>query len=116
MASCKDCLCVDVCKMRSDIVSADYYPEILKKKFEEECNCPHFKDRTRFMELPCNVGDTVYYLATKFEKKGRKKVDIEFVESGIVDNILLGQKLNGQAVVCVASAYIWKNVLIGSIC
>lgn len=60
MANCKDCLCVDVCKMRSDIVSADYYPEILKKKFEEECNCPHFKDRNRFVELPCKVGDVVY--------------------------------------------------------
>lgn len=60
MANCKDCLCVDVCKMRSDIVSADYYPEILKKKFEEECNCPHFKDRTRFVELPCKIGATVY--------------------------------------------------------
>ena len=59
MANCKDCLCVDVCKMRSDIVSADYYPEILKKKFEEECNCPHFKDRTRFVELPCKVKDLI---------------------------------------------------------
>lgn len=84
MASCKDCLCVDVCKMRSDIVSADYYPEILKKKFEEECNCPHFKDRTRFVELPCKVGDTVYVIENN-----------EIIED-FVDQIGIGYYCDGE--------------------
>lgn len=68
MASCKDCLCVDVCKMRSDIISADCYPEILRKKFEEECNCPHFKDRSRFMELPCKIGEEIYEMVLNRDK------------------------------------------------
>lgn len=46
MASCKDCLSVDVCKNR-DV-------------FGDMPTCEHFKDRTRFMELPCKVGDVVY--------------------------------------------------------
>lgn len=68
MANCNDCLCVDVCKMHSDIVSADYYPKILRKKFEEESNCPHFKDRTRFVELPCKFGDIVYEMVLNRDK------------------------------------------------
>lgn len=68
MANCNDCLCVDVCKMHSDIVSADYYPEILRKKFEEESNCPHFKDRNRFVELPCKVGEEIYEMVLTRDK------------------------------------------------
>lgn len=48
MASCKDCLHVDVCKSK-DI-------------FGDMPVCPHFKDRNRFVELPCKVGDMVYFV------------------------------------------------------
>ena len=48
MASCKNCLSVDVCKNR-DV-------------FGDMPTCEHFKDRTRFVELPCKVGDTVYLI------------------------------------------------------
>ena len=82
MANCNDCLCVDVCKMHSDIVSADYYPEILRKKFEEESNCPHFKDRTRFVELPYKVGDTVYF-ATKDKFNSATIDEITITENGL---------------------------------
>lgn len=40
--------------------------------------------------LPCKVGDTVYFLATKYEKQGRKKVPVEYVDIGWVDNIVFG--------------------------
>lgn len=46
MASCKECLCFDVCSIA----------EIMGENF---C-CPDCKDRNRFVELPCKVGDTVY--------------------------------------------------------
>lgn len=48
MASCKDCLCFDVC---------DPYKKIEADLLER---CEHFKDRNRFIELPCKKGDTVY--------------------------------------------------------
>lgn len=47
MASCKDCLCFDVCSI-AEIMGEDF------------C-CLDFKDRNRFVELPCKVGDKVYY-------------------------------------------------------
>ena len=45
MASCKECLYGDVCFTVLDSMQ-----------------CQHFKDRSRFVELPCKVGDTVYLL------------------------------------------------------
>lgn len=46
MASCKECLCFDVCSIAA----------IMGENF---C-CPDCKDRNRFVELPCKVGDVVY--------------------------------------------------------
>ena len=57
MASCKDCIHDKVCSKyfrafwghtankHSDLINAD--PK----------DCPYFKDRSRFVELPCKVGD-----------------------------------------------------------
>ena len=49
MASCKDCMHEKVC---------DYFEGDLNEEGAE--NCVYFKDRNRFVELPCKVGDTVY--------------------------------------------------------
>ena len=45
MASCKDCVCFDVCSI-ADVMGEDY------------C-CPDCKDRNRFVELPCAVKDLI---------------------------------------------------------
>ena len=56
MASCKDCVHVEVCGTFS-ILSEDF--EIASpERIASDCNC--FKDRSRFVELPCKVGDKVY--------------------------------------------------------
>ena len=59
MASCKDCVHVDVCK--------DYAINYLKgtpiEALEREVGdypCCRFQDRSLFVELPCKVGDIVY--------------------------------------------------------
>lgn len=49
MAKCKDCLHFNVCN--------DMYFNLA---VESERNCGYFADRSRFVELPCKVGDTVY--------------------------------------------------------
>ena len=46
MAKCNKCLHGDVCFTILDSMQ-----------------CQHFKDRSRFVELPCKVGDRVYYIA-----------------------------------------------------
>ena len=63
MATCKDCVHVEVCR---------YYTNELAKangtplKVEEieglpECDdCEHFKDRSRFVELPCKRGTELF--------------------------------------------------------
>lgn len=48
MATCKDCLHVDVCNSRCPDPN------------NERLICDNFKDRSRFVDLPCKVGDKVY--------------------------------------------------------
>ena len=47
MASCKDCLYYEVCSVDESCLP-DYV------------NCKYFKDRNRFVELPCKVGKAVF--------------------------------------------------------
>ena len=54
--TCKDCIRYDVCEYE--------YPEFVHEKdgknADMEKECIQFKDKSRFVELPCKVGDTVY--------------------------------------------------------
>ena len=77
--TCKDCIHYDVCggytlsDLDSDVFHyarecrTDEIPDI-----EERCN--GFKDKSRFVELPCNVGDTVYYIEGAYYKSKRQTV------------------------------------------
>lgn len=55
MASCKDCIHYEVC--------ADYFDAII------ECGttCSFLKDRSRFVELPCKIGDTLYTVVNGYK-------------------------------------------------
>lgn len=55
MANCKDCLCGDVCSIA----------EVMGENF---C-CPDCKDRNRFVELPCKIGEELYRVKTVRGKK-----------------------------------------------
>ena len=52
MAICKDCLHFEVCKFM--------YGEEFEQHWPPFGTCDRFKDRSRFVELPCKVGDAVY--------------------------------------------------------
>ena len=64
MATCKDCVHVDVC---CSYLSTAYNkcklatPDFKLLKNIECDECQHFQDRSRFVELPCKVGDKVYF-------------------------------------------------------
>lgn len=64
MASCKDCLSCKVC-YRTQVEGIPECTEIR--------DCPHFEDRNRFAELPCKVGDKVYYF---FSDSNYKKYEV----------------------------------------
>lgn len=50
MASCKDCVHYDVCQNLEMNGISRIHPK----------QCNNFKDKSRFVELPCAVGDTLY--------------------------------------------------------
>lgn len=65
MATCAECVHVDVCH---EFVKELAAARGLKLGSVEEISailqsddCEQFKDRSRFVELPCKVGDTVYF-------------------------------------------------------
>ena len=52
MATCKECVHVGVCS----------YAQNSNNEFE---HCANFRDRSRFVELPCKAGTTVYTVSLK---------------------------------------------------
>ena len=69
MATCKECVHVEVCRYyTNELAKANGIP----LKLEEverllECDdCENFKDRSRFVELTCKAGDTIYTVSLKY--------------------------------------------------
>ena len=55
--NCKDCLFYDFC---NDYNEYPEYVQHCEQTTGKEFECSHFKDKSRFVELPCKVGETVY--------------------------------------------------------
>ena len=68
MATCKDCLHVEVCEdFTRHKLSPSKAEEILPILRERGNTCEHFKDRSRFVELPVKISDK-YYMDIKQAK------------------------------------------------
>ena len=65
MKSCKDCVHYDVC----------IYVEMDAERVEELCD--KFKDKSKFIEIPFNIGDTVYVITNIDGIKSNGKEIIE---------------------------------------
>lgn len=60
----KHCLHWEVCKLTPpEYATAKYYTFC---NYAERCEC--FKDKSKYIELPCKVGDTVYQTDTVGER------------------------------------------------
>ena len=57
--TCRDCIHYEAC--------LSVYMDLKGHNFP----CPQFKDRSRFVELPCKLGDTVYFVLRSFDGKMR---------------------------------------------
>ena len=55
METCKDCFHYDVCKTEDEILCAGTK---VKDLISDNFKC--FKDKSRFIELPCKLGDELY--------------------------------------------------------
>lgn len=76
--TCADCIYEDVCKIR-------HFPSMFGLT---GADCGHFKDKSRFIELPCAVGDTVYFIDTcrTAEDYGKKFINFSRVKRISIDN------------------------------
>lgn len=68
-------------------------------KLKEAQQKPKFKDKSKIIELPCKVGDEVYYLGGHYERH-KTKIYVDEIKKGIVDHITIGQKGVPQIDVC----------------
>lgn len=71
MELCDNCLCLDVCDGINRISAGLLY------------ECKHFKDRSKFIELPCKVGDIIYEICERRKAGEWKKIVVERVVHGI---------------------------------
>lgn len=62
MTTCRDCIHFDVCGM------CGYEDDIRAMTF-----CSYFKDKSRFVELPCKIGHYVYYIYEITNYKGEHR-------------------------------------------
>lgn len=92
MARCKDCVHVEVC---CSYLSTAYNkcklatPDFKLLKNIECDECQHFKDRAHFVELPCKVGDFVYYIKAR-------RVMADIVSKFTIDRCgVMLQRVNG---------------------
>lgn len=67
MSSCKDCVHYEVCMDYTDLSKS----ELAQNFLETHLICDHFKPKSRFVELPCEVGQTVYYISFGKIYKGK---------------------------------------------
>ena len=75
MASCKDCVHYEVCQMHYKqkcelTYETEREVEIAMRKAQKavDIECDYYKDRSRFVELPCVAGEYVYVIEPIFGK------------------------------------------------
>ena len=63
MATCKECSHVEVCKAIVTIINEATELQIdddTETTIDADLTCEYFADRSRFVELPCKLGDTLF--------------------------------------------------------
>lgn len=70
MATCKDCVHVEVCKEYHKMFWGSKSLVDSKIDETEPENCLYFKDRSQFVELPCKVGDSYFEIEQYCTERG----------------------------------------------
>ncbi len=85
MNKCENCIHYDACKKISDVHGL---------AFGSSPFCDHFKDKSLFVELPCKVGDTLYFGNYKGEVVENEILDIRYrtkTKSGFYNDISIDE-------------------------
>ena len=94
MGSCKECYHYEVCRMHYQQkceLTYETEKEVRRAMLEAEKGspiCDHFKDRSRFVELPCKLGDTLYTIVTGNRIREWIVVDISFFSYSVVKIVI----------------------------
>ena len=70
--TCKDCIHYEACNI------VEHLTTIFKNNAEKECN--DFKNRSKFIELPCKVGDTIFRICPVPRNKGCRSCPWEYCD------------------------------------
>jgi hypothetical protein len=105
MSTCKEnCLCYSVC------TKFEAYAHNPKLNLPNPSECSFFKDRSKFIELPCNVGDTVYIVTGRTKKIGQKKILKHIIVECGVDNFRIGDLGYPSAALCDKDNNWWYGI------
>ena len=88
--TCKDCIHYDLCRSFSRIQLGWHGNSVHYVENIEEI-CKDFKDRSRFVELPCKVGDTVY---AYWDMDNPCSNYLHVIEDFIIDLVILVDRKN----------------------
>ena len=89
--TCKDCYFYNVCS-KKDGTTNFYGKELACNDVEKRCQ--YFKDKSRIVELPCKVGDKVYYITIKrYVPLTHKIVEAEVLDYNINEYGICGVKI-----------------------
>ena len=69
--TCKDCLHLTICDYLASVEGNN-----IMFWYEAAEKCSFFKNKSHFMELPCRVGETVYYIKSAFSYLEAPKAEI----------------------------------------
>ena len=82
MATCNNCVHSGICAIQLEPhYVLDRAQKLIRESNNVEHECLCFKARSRFVELPCKAGDTVYYITNV---NGKNKIN-----SAIVDEVAI---------------------------
>lgn len=95
MSTCNDCLHAEICPWDCDGVV-----------------CEHFKDSSKFFEMPCKVGDTVYFIGTNNINKLNSGVIEVGVEKLVLKSGGVYMKLSCNAVYETSCRSIGKTIFL----
>lgn len=108
--TCKDCVHYEVCKEQDAMLGENKIDEIVGV----EKLCEYFKPKSRFVELPCEVGQTVYLIDEHQKVAEIKECEvtrIEFDRNSILVIVIEWKSLRGRRYGCTVG-YIGKTVFL----
>jgi len=97
MATCNDCVHSGICAIQLEPhYVLDRAQKLMRESNNVEHECLSFKDRSRFIELPCKIGNKVFSLVGKGEIEKWTVTDIYFSDFGVADINILQIKVRSE--------------------